>query len=299
MVGLSTFVSVFMTMHALKGFVEHIDGMLPRPIFSSVADMTRVTIWEAKRSLQIGNNMGHIQWVEATRNGTGGIDLIGLHRAEPELDRNNNPLHPKVRAQRYVIQTDMWGRILNTVVRDTWVSHATLPYRPQSEATSHQATPPPPPHYLTISPPPPTGEDLAQGFFTESQPPSPHQPSKHRIIRQASNSQSNQSQSQPTAVHTKSRPQPIIEPTIPIDPNEDMYQRFARILHKKFTDNELQELFAGIGLRYGQTPGTRLELCQDLVRFYRRRQRLKVLANKAVNMHPGELWGDIVDLIDN
>ena len=298
MVGLSSLASVVMSMRAIKDYAAAVDSVLPHPIFSNIADMTRVTIWEAKRSLQIGYDMGHIQWTKATRNGSGGIDLIGYHRAAPELDRNNNPLHPKVRAQRYLIQTDMWGRILNTVVRDAWVPHATLPYRPQSEAASQQVTPPPP-SYLTISPLPPTGDDLAQVFFTVPPSSSPSQPSRQRTSRQETRSHPRQNQPQPTAVHPTPPPQPITEPDIPVDPNEDMYQRFARILNKKFTDSELQELFAGIGMRYGQAPGTRLELCQDLVRFYCRRQRLNELADKAVNMHPGELWGDILDLLDS
>jgi hypothetical protein len=75
-------------------------------------------------------------------------------------------------------------------------------------------------------------------------------------------------------------------------------EELARILEGVFTEHELQQLYATLNLDYTRFAGTRLEKCQDLINFYRRRQRLTELVRACVDMHPFVLWGDIFDLYD-
>ena len=297
MVGLSSLASVVMSMRAIKDYAAAVDSVLPHPIFSNITDMTRVTIWEAKRSLQIDNDMSHIQWTEATRNGTGGIDLIGLHRAAPDKDTQGNLISPTVRAQRYVIQTDMWGRILNTIVRDVRVPQS-IPNNPiQRESHLAQSTNPPP-DYITISPDSPTGDDLAQGFFA-SQDSSP-EPEREEATVHAVTPQSVENTPEEASLTPSPQPGSTLAPELetPLNREERLQQQFVHILSKQFTGNELQKLYTDIGLDYDRFPGTHLEKCQDLVWFTNRRQRLTELIEMAINMHPYLLWGEIFDFLD-
>ena len=461
MVSLSTLVSVLMTMHTLKSFVERIDGLLPRPIFSSISDMTRVTIWEAKRSLQIEGDMCHIQWIEAARNERGGINLIGLHRDKPDLDAQNNPISQTVRAQRYIISTNLFGRILNTLVQDVRVAQTISHYHCHPAETHSDDESNPPQDYITLSPDSPE-DDLAQGFFPlPVSPLPPDQPAQEGVIvtqpahttqvqtirreslRQRSTSvQSNQPTSEPSQVviDLEATPpanqipqnQPVTPPqsriyeqqsvsitsatmrernvtinsdlvqehrlsdreqasvqklrhelaremdrvfnlsdlqhlcfllniayenivgaarinkcdelikycerrnrlvelvqecislrphafesdvfvslvTIPyIDApteqeasdakEERLCKNFVVILNDRFTNDQLQQLSEAINLTYNPILETRLEFCQDIMRFYRRRQLLSQLADKAINMRPNEPWNEILDLTDS
>lgn len=103
---------------AVAGFVNQVMDQSPPPIYYSVANMTRVVAWEAGLALENVNGIRQVQWVDVQRNHEGGIDLIGLHRDLPEFDAKGRPLHDTVRAQRYTITTDMWGRIQTAAVRD-------------------------------------------------------------------------------------------------------------------------------------------------------------------------------------
>lgn len=119
--GMPLFLSVFFIMRALQEFVDRVDQELPPPIFHSVANMTRVVSWEAKQALDIEGTMRHIQWVNVVRNAEGGINLIGLHRDPPNFDSQGKAVGETVRAQRHVVETDMWGRIIRATIHDTWV----------------------------------------------------------------------------------------------------------------------------------------------------------------------------------
>ncbi len=121
LVGLPTFISVFFVMAGIKSYIKKIDGQLPPPIFHSVAGMTRIVSWEAKQALEIEGTMHHIQWVDVKRNEEGGITLIGLHRELPSFDATGQAYGEMVRAQKHVIKTDMWGRIIKATIYDTRV----------------------------------------------------------------------------------------------------------------------------------------------------------------------------------
>ncbi|MCB8949218.1 MAG: hypothetical protein H6653_14490 [Ardenticatenaceae bacterium] len=51
----------------------------------------------------------------------GGINLVGLHRDPPEFDAYGRAIGETVRAQKYVVETDMWGRIIKATIHDTHV----------------------------------------------------------------------------------------------------------------------------------------------------------------------------------
>ena len=106
---------------AVWQYVNRINRHLPRPIYYSVAAMTRVVAWEAKRALEIRDHLERIQWMDVKRNEFGGINLIGLFRADPDLDPQGKPVRSLLRAQRYEIASDRWGRIVFAEIRDVLV----------------------------------------------------------------------------------------------------------------------------------------------------------------------------------
>jgi hypothetical protein len=115
---------------AVDAFVSKINGHLPKPLFSSIANMTRIVAWEAKKSLEIPGDLEHFQWTNVNRNDQGGITLSGLCR--DDVPQNGDyDLGRKVRAQCYCINTDLWGRIVKTDVTFKQVPPA--PYGPQGE----------------------------------------------------------------------------------------------------------------------------------------------------------------------
>ncbi|MCB8927814.1 MAG: hypothetical protein H6652_19545 [Ardenticatenaceae bacterium] len=121
MTSVPLFISVFIVMDSIKKYVNKIDKQLPPPLFHSVASMTRIVSWEAKQALEIEGTMHHIQWVNVERNDEGGINLVGLHRDPPEFDAYGRAIGETVRAQKYVVETDMWGRIIKATIHDTHV----------------------------------------------------------------------------------------------------------------------------------------------------------------------------------
>lgn len=119
------FTAVFLTwllcticaFNAMNQRMGWLDPHVPRPIFTSVADMTRVAVWEAKQALEINGYEERIQWTRAIRNEMGGIDLVGFFRDPPEL-LPDGTLNSLVRAQRYGVSTDMWCRIREARITD-------------------------------------------------------------------------------------------------------------------------------------------------------------------------------------
>ena len=131
-VGLAGFLSVFTSMRALKDYVNKIDNQLPPPIFYSVANMTRVIVWEAKHALEMGDAVQKMQWTAVQRNEQGGITLQGIHR-----DHNNtagDPLTTRVLAQRYEIKSDRWGHILEAEIKAARVLQQPRPFQPREAA---------------------------------------------------------------------------------------------------------------------------------------------------------------------
>jgi len=131
LVGLASLTSMAISVDAVDRYARRIDHHLPRPIFYSVANMTRVAIWDAKRSLEIDGDMSHVRWTKVERNGDGGIVLYGLHYDIFEPGQNVDPLYQKVRAQRYMISTDPWGRIQEAHIKD-----GRVPRPPESSDSS-------------------------------------------------------------------------------------------------------------------------------------------------------------------
>jgi hypothetical protein len=113
--------SLAFSMLAVNGYVRRINQQLPPPIYHSLATMTRVVIWEAKRTLEIGEEIKYIQWTSAQRNALGGIVLEGYYRDDSLVDLPDSPPTTKVRAQRYQIMSDRWGHILSSTIKTAHV----------------------------------------------------------------------------------------------------------------------------------------------------------------------------------
>lgn len=96
---------------AAASYERRIRPHLPRPIYYSIAAMTRVVVWEAKHALEIGDDVNQIQWTSVQRNHQGGIILQGLFRHNVSTGQTSDPLNTKVLAQNYEVISDRWGHI--------------------------------------------------------------------------------------------------------------------------------------------------------------------------------------------
>ncbi|MBK8986944.1 MAG: magnesium transporter [Chloroflexi bacterium] len=115
-VGLSSLFALVLSMRALRQFTETAVQQLPPPIFYSIANMTRVVAWEAKKALEVPGDMGHIQWTRVARNEAGGIDLVGVYAATAVSPAAQPP--PKyIPAQEYSLTTDAWGRVVMAEIK--------------------------------------------------------------------------------------------------------------------------------------------------------------------------------------
>ncbi len=126
---------------AVTMYVSEVNRHLPRPLYFSLADMTRVVSWEVKRVLDLPGDMNLMEWLAAERNELGGLDLLGIVRGTPEVDEMGKPLSQFVQARRYEVMTDPWGRIVYTEARDIQVPAGTAPAGEiglQSPATSDE-----------------------------------------------------------------------------------------------------------------------------------------------------------------
>ena len=302
MVGLSSLASVLMSMRAIKNYAAAVDNILPSPIFSNIADMTRVTIWEAKRSLQIGNDMSHIQWTEANRNGTGGIDLIGLHRATPDRDTQGNLISPTVRAQRYVIQTDMWGRILNTVVRDVrtpyTVEQQNLQSRPPSATSSQEID-----------------HETIQRLFTRNELPTQQLEQSPVLVDNSLETESQHSRTNPQSIRNSvrraryattsngstRRTRTSTQVSLFVDPYSSPLRsaeraklrwEFAQKINRAYNEPELRDLYFRFNLEYDDLPGqTRLDKARELIQHARRYRWLNEFNNQIYARSPQCAYG--------
>ncbi len=118
-VGLSCLFAVILSMRALLAFTDAADRQLPPPLFYSLANMTRVVAWEAKKALEIPGDLSHIQWLRASRNDDGGINLVGIHAAETAVTPPTESTLRYTPAQEYTITTDAWGYIIEASIKPT------------------------------------------------------------------------------------------------------------------------------------------------------------------------------------
>jgi len=116
--GGATLITIMIAFSNLTTFIDKINTHLPLPIYHSVAGMTRLVTWEVKQALELEGNMQHIQWVKVERNSDGGINLVGLHRDPPSFNAEGEAFGELVRAQKYDIHTNMWGRIIRASITD-------------------------------------------------------------------------------------------------------------------------------------------------------------------------------------
>ncbi|MCP4360845.1 MAG: hypothetical protein GY796_22790 [Chloroflexi bacterium] len=108
---------------ALGQQISYMDRLLPAPIFTNLNSMTRVAVWELKKTLEVRGDMQHIQWMQAQRNKNGGIILEGLHRSVPDFNMVGQRVGDTVKAQRYQLTTDPWAKIIDAQIIDIEVSH--------------------------------------------------------------------------------------------------------------------------------------------------------------------------------
>ncbi|MCB9419582.1 MAG: hypothetical protein H6667_07250 [Ardenticatenaceae bacterium] len=109
--------SLAFSLAAVGGYVRRINLQLPLPIYHSLANMTRVVVWEAKRALEIGDEVQQMQWTAVQRNNLGGIDLLGLYRDNHPLDPKKDLLTTRILAQHYTIKSDKWGKIVEAEIK--------------------------------------------------------------------------------------------------------------------------------------------------------------------------------------
>jgi hypothetical protein len=118
---LGTVTSIVSSAFALLGVGQvlgRVNNQLPRPIYTNTANMVRVTLWEAKRALEMKDFFERIQWTLTRRNEQGGIDMEGCFRDPPEFLANGE-LDELVRVQKYLISTDRWCVITSARILDT------------------------------------------------------------------------------------------------------------------------------------------------------------------------------------
>lgn len=122
LMGAAALITVMATYSNLKEFIQKVNAQVPKPIYHSVAGMTRLATWEAQKALEIHEEyIERVQWVSVKRNEAGGIDLVGLFRDPPQFDSFGQAKGGKVRAQRHEIQTDEWCRVVNAKIDDVEV----------------------------------------------------------------------------------------------------------------------------------------------------------------------------------
>ncbi|MCA9927309.1 MAG: hypothetical protein KC419_02480 [Anaerolineales bacterium] len=116
--GFSGLISIWTAIAAAYAYANEADRNLPRPIYESVNRLTRVVMWEVVNTLNINElYLPEIQWTGAMRNDHGGVDIMGLFRDMPEQYPDGS-LSEFVRAQRYMIQSNEWGHILEAYIYD-------------------------------------------------------------------------------------------------------------------------------------------------------------------------------------
>lgn len=126
---ISLFVTAFLSwysgtsfgIHTMRERAEKIDSQLPRPIYSDLTNMTRLAIWELKKSLEAETYIDQVQWMEASHDASGGLILIGLHRGLPEFNAFGMRTGNTIRAQRYEIRTNRWVRVISAKIEDVEV----------------------------------------------------------------------------------------------------------------------------------------------------------------------------------
>ncbi len=122
--------------------VSRMDQQLPPPVYHSVANMTRLVIWEMQHALDANEALAHVQWEHVARNESGGISLRGCLRERPTYDADGMRTDDRVNAHRYHIETDRWCRVAESSVRHLRVPAALntqqqlevirdVPYRPR------------------------------------------------------------------------------------------------------------------------------------------------------------------------
>ena len=114
--GFAAALAIFITWGAVEQYAAAINRQLPRPLYHSLANMTRVVVWEAKKSLEISADINRIQWKQVNRLEQGSVELVGML-----YDDSKDQKDDQVQAQRYTIHADRWGQIIEADVRDVRV----------------------------------------------------------------------------------------------------------------------------------------------------------------------------------
>jgi hypothetical protein len=119
-VGLSGIVAMVTAVAAVNIYIDRINQHLPRPVCHSVSRLTRIVLREAKHSLKINGHFEQIEWEEASRNPEGGIVLSGYLCPPLNGDPADQPKY--IRAMRYHLYSELWGRIVIAEGRSVRIS---------------------------------------------------------------------------------------------------------------------------------------------------------------------------------
>lgn len=125
---------------ATRSMAAQADRQLPRPIYASIAGMTRLVAWEAKIALELADEIHAIEWIRAQRNDQGGLHLRGLYRSPASYNDNGRLAETPVRATHYVIDSDIWGGIISARAFTDRVPPATGAPIYKTEAPAAQQT---------------------------------------------------------------------------------------------------------------------------------------------------------------
>lgn len=106
---------------------RQVERIVPPPVYSSIASMTRVVLWDAKHSLEIAENLDLAHWEAAEWLPGGGLRLRGTYCEEPVYDQNER-VDEKVTAYHYDLQTDRWAHVVHARVRED-----AIPARPGTQ----------------------------------------------------------------------------------------------------------------------------------------------------------------------
>ncbi len=114
-VGLSSIAAVLLSIAAVNLHNRRASATLPPPIYSNVSNMTRVALDEMKTTLQLAEDvLEGIRWVDAKRNESGGLSLLGVRQEKTRGDDGQ----PVTWTWSYLVNTDPSVRIQDVEIKN-------------------------------------------------------------------------------------------------------------------------------------------------------------------------------------
>jgi hypothetical protein len=305
--GFAAALAIFITWGAVAQYAAAINRQLPRPLYHSLANMTRVVVWEAKHTLEVPGDMSHVQWTHAERNLIGGIELVGFHRGVPEFDKNGQPISTMVMSQKYTIGTDRWGKILEATIKDTltprtvdtptyMIASAEWPAIPDREPLLSRGDLS---HPLVGAQIPPPRSINRQSTQIQHPRTNITGSAEHRNEHLQSTAEPLGQFSRPVRTHPYPAQPSARRETAPIEPLSP-YKRaeIAKLRHyisQYFDETELRDICFDLGVDYPDLRGQgRKDKSRELVLHLDRRQRIPELVDICRRQRPNVEWPNLL-----